>query len=87
MAKRPLDSSGFLSDVGTMIFLSISVFLRIFGYISVAAAAASSCSSPQVLNLPLRDIQVVPDIEDSYMRGIALKAGNPAQSLVVLPWA
>jgi hypothetical protein len=50
------------------------------------ASAASSCG-PQVLSLPIQDVQVIPSIPDSFMRGIPLRAGTPAQDLVVLPWA
>lgn len=68
--------------------VSLLVCLRLFVpiYASVSLAA-SSCGLPQVMSLPLRDIQVLPDIKDSYMRGVALKAGNPGQDLAVLPWA
>jgi hypothetical protein len=69
-----------------MISMCVRLFLCVPFY-AIVSLAASSCGSPQVVSLPLRDIQVLPDIKDSYMRGIALKAGNPAQDLVVLPWA
>ncbi|KAI2625072.1 acid protease [Hypoxylon sp. NC1633] len=36
--------------------------------------------------LPVRDVQVVPDIPDSFMRGIAATIGTPPQNIVLLPW-
>ncbi|KAF5871175.1 uncharacterized protein Bfra_007689 [Botrytis fragariae] len=39
------------------------------------------------ISLPLKDVQVLPDIGDSYIRGIPIKFGDPAQHTVILPWA
>ncbi|KAH8819858.1 aspartic peptidase domain-containing protein [Xylogone sp. PMI_703] len=46
----------------------------------------TSCGS-KVVSLPLKDVQVLPDIENSLMRGIPAKVGTPSQDIVVLPWA
>ncbi|KAK7990241.1 hypothetical protein PG990_014521 [Apiospora arundinis] len=49
-------------------------------------AAASKCYA-QPVALPLKDIQVLPKVKGSYMRGIPVKVGTPPQDLVVMPWA
>lgn len=54
--------------------------------LSVVSVAATMCDLP-VLSLPLRDVQVLPSVKDSYMRGIPLQVGTATQDLVVLPWA
>ncbi|KAH6950765.1 aspartic peptidase domain-containing protein [Fusarium avenaceum] len=59
-------------------FLPILLFLR--------EAIASSCDA-EPLVLPIRSVQVYPDIKDSYMIGIPAEIGTPPQNLVLLPWA
>lgn len=49
-------------------------------------ALASSCDA-EPLVLPIRDIQVLSENKESYMRGIAAQVGTPPQNLVLLPWA
>ncbi|KAH8666479.1 aspartic peptidase domain-containing protein [Xylariales sp. PMI_506] len=49
-------------------------------------AEATSCNF-QPVSLPLKDIQVLPDIANSFMRGIPVTIGSPPQDIVVLPWA
>ncbi|KAM0193010.1 hypothetical protein ACHAPI_007959 [Fusarium lateritium] len=59
-------------------FLATLLFLR--------EASASSCDA-EPLVLPIRSVQVYPDIKDSYMIGIPAEVGTPPQNLVLLPWA
>ena len=59
-------------------FLLTLVFLR--------EAVASSCDV-EPLVLPLQDVQVLPDVPNSFMKGIPAKIGTPPQNLVLLPWA
>ncbi|KAL6920518.1 hypothetical protein FSST1_004544 [Fusarium sambucinum] len=58
--------------------LPILLFLR--------ATFASSCDA-QPLVLPIRDVQILADNEESLMRGIAGQVGTPPQNVVLLPWA
>ena len=37
--------------------------------------------------LPITDVQVVPSISDSLMKGIPAKIGTPPQNIVLLPWS
>ncbi|KAI1270375.1 aspartic peptidase domain-containing protein [Xylariaceae sp. FL1019] len=46
-----------------------------------------ACTDITPLQLPITDIQVLPNIPDSYMRGIKAGVGDPVQDIVVLPWA
>ncbi|KAF5655264.1 hypothetical protein FCIRC_13909 [Fusarium circinatum] len=48
--------------------------------------AFASCDA-EPLVLPLQDVQVLPDVPSSFMRGIPAKIGTPPQDLVLLPWA
>ncbi|GKT45017.1 uncharacterized protein ColSpa_05198 [Colletotrichum spaethianum] len=48
--------------------------------------ALASCDFEPVA-LPIQDVQVDPDIPNSFMRGIPAKIGTPAQDIVMLPWA
>lgn len=66
--------------------VGVSDLVFLFLSTSLSVASASSCG-PSVFALPLQDIQVLPEVKDSFMRGISLRAGSPAQNLVVLPWA
>ncbi|KAF5538497.1 hypothetical protein FMEXI_9366 [Fusarium mexicanum] len=59
-------------------FLLTLVFLR--------EAFASSCDA-EPLVLPLQDVQVLPDVANSFMKGIPAKIGTPPQNVVLLPWA
>lgn len=45
----------------------------------------ATCGSP--LALPITDVQVVPSIPNSFMKGIPTKIGTPPQDIVLLPWA
>lgn len=36
--------------------------------------------------LDLTDVQVFPDVEGSFMRGIPATVGDPPQHIVLLPW-
>ncbi|KAI9166491.1 hypothetical protein HJFPF1_02593 [Paramyrothecium foliicola] len=53
---------------------------------SVARAYGSPNCKAEPIELPIRDIQVLPDIKDSLMKGVAAKVGTPPQNLVLLPW-
>lgn len=51
-----------------------------------ATLALASCDVEPVA-LPIQDVQVDPNVPDSYMRGIPAKLGTPSQDIVMLPWA
>ncbi|KAK8104417.1 uncharacterized protein PG998_011450 [Apiospora kogelbergensis] len=72
--------------------LSIRLSVVTLGSLSqLSFAAAAAASAPkcdfQPVALPLKDVQVLPRVKDSYMRGIPIKVGTPPQDLVVMPWA
>lgn len=48
---------------------------------------SESCESLEPLQLAITDIQVISNILDSYMRGVAAKIGPSEQDIVLLPWA
>lgn len=52
----------------------------------LALANSSPCRDIAPIQLPVTDIQVLPDVPDSFMRGIAAKLGTPSQDIVMLPW-
>ena len=39
------------------------------------------------LELPLTDVQILPSVKDSLVRGIPATVGSPAQKIVLLPWS
>ncbi|PHH81257.1 hypothetical protein CDD83_3633 [Cordyceps sp. RAO-2017] len=47
--------------------------------------AASPCRR-QLLQLPIKDVRVYPDVAHSFMTGIPAKIGTPPQDVVLLPW-
>ncbi|KNB10917.1 hypothetical protein FOXG_20431 [Fusarium oxysporum f. sp. lycopersici 4287] len=49
-------------------------------------AIASPCDA-EPLVLHLRDVQVLPGVPNSFMKGIPAEIGTPPQNLVLLPWA
>lgn len=51
----------------------------------VRMAFASSCDA-EPLVLPLQDVQVLPDVSDTFMKGIPAEIGTPPQNIVLLPW-
>ncbi|KAJ0370495.1 hypothetical protein COL26b_010065 [Colletotrichum chrysophilum] len=51
-----------------------------------ATLALASCDVEPVA-LPIQDVQVDPNVPDSYMRGMPAKLGTPSQNIVMLPWA
>ncbi|WZH40933.1 aspartic peptidase domain-containing protein [Fusarium acuminatum] len=51
-----------------------------------SVACASPCDS-EPLSLPIRDVQILPNVKKSLMTGIPAKIGSPEQSIVLLPWA
>ncbi|CEI69272.1 hypothetical protein FVEN_g3977 [Fusarium venenatum] len=53
---------------------------------AVAVNCVSHCDT-EPLSLPIRDVQVLPNVEKSLMRGIPATIGSPSQSIVLLPWA
>ncbi|KAF4976241.1 hypothetical protein FZEAL_7063 [Fusarium zealandicum] len=53
---------------------------------SCEVRCASPCDTTP-LSLPIRDVQVDPQIDDSFMRGIPATVGTPAHDIVLLPWA
>lgn len=38
------------------------------------------------ISLRLEDVQVLPDIKSSFMRGIPAKIGSSEQDILLLPW-
>jgi hypothetical protein len=54
--------------------------------LTVGAHAELNCSADPIV-LPIRDVQVLSDVKDSFMKGIAAKVGSPEQDVVLLPWA
>ncbi|KAF4333542.1 hypothetical protein FBEOM_12654 [Fusarium beomiforme] len=62
------------------------MFHFLFTFLFLRAAFASSCDA-EPLVLPLQDVQVLPDVPNSYMKGVAAEIGTPPQNLVLLPWA
>lgn len=55
-------------------------------FLLIPVRAASICDA-EPLVLTIQDVQVLPDVQDSYMKGIAAQIGSPAQDIVLLPWA
>lgn len=59
-------------------------------YILFVALAApvctTTCGEAGLFQLPIRDVQVLPNVSDSFMKGIALSVGTPPQDIVLLPW-
>ncbi|CAJ2503101.1 Uu.00g104950.m01.CDS01 [Anthostomella pinea] len=64
----------------TVLFLVLQVLLV------TSPVIATSCDDIRPLQLPIKDIQVLPKIPDSFMRGIQASIGTPPQDIVVLPW-
>ncbi len=62
--------------------VGVAVFLAF----TAARAGAVSCNS-QPIALPIRDVQVLPNVANSFMKGIPVRVGSPLQDLAVLPWA
>ncbi|GKU08597.1 unnamed protein product [Fusarium langsethiae] len=52
---------------------------------AVAVNCASHCDT-EPLFLPIRDVQVLPNVEKSFMKGIPATIGEPSQNIVLLPW-
>lgn len=48
--------------------------------------ATAQCNSTPI-SIPIQDVQVLPEIEGSYMTGIRAQVGSPAQDILLLPWA
>lgn len=55
-------------------------------FLLIPVRAASICDA-EPLVLTIQDVQVLPDVQDSYMKGIAAQIGSPVQDIVLLPWA
>ena len=49
-------------------------------------AGASECTA-NAFALPIKDVQVDPSIDDSYIIGILASVGTPERNVVLLPWA
>ncbi|KAM5343232.1 hypothetical protein ACJ41O_014198 [Fusarium nematophilum] len=54
--------------------------------LAIPAKCASPCDA-EPLALPIRDVQVIPEVEGSFIKGIPAKIGSPEQDVVLLPWA
>lgn len=60
--------------------LAILIFYHGIGTLATACL-------PQPFAVPIREVQVYPDIADSYMIGIPAKIGSrPEQDIVLAPW-
>ncbi|KAM0553327.1 hypothetical protein ACHAPJ_007340 [Fusarium lateritium] len=60
---------------------------RLLPLLLVASASCASLCDTEPLSLPLRDVQVLPNVKNSFMTGIPAKVGSPEQDIVLLPWA
>ncbi|KAI1452190.1 acid protease [Annulohypoxylon moriforme] len=47
---------------------------------------ATKCDETSPIQVPIRDVQVLPDVPNSFMKGIAASVGTPPQNIVLLPW-
>lgn len=63
----------------------MSQLLLLLPLVAIAYGELNCDADP--IALPIRDVQVLSDVEDSYMKGIAAKVGTPSQDIVLLPWA
>ncbi|KAH6867716.1 aspartic peptidase domain-containing protein [Thelonectria olida] len=47
------------------------------------------CASPYDLERapPIRDVQVIPEVDDSFIKRIPARIGSPEQDIVIMPWA
>lgn len=63
---------------------SIRYLLAVALVLSTAAGEAECDFEP--ISLALTDVQVLPDVKDSFMRGIPAKIGSPEQNIILLPW-
>ncbi|KAF4947653.1 hypothetical protein FSARC_13914 [Fusarium sarcochroum] len=54
--------------------------------LAVSASCASLCDT-KPLSLPIRDVQILPNVKNSFMTGIPAKVGSREQDIVLLPWA
>ncbi|KAI1760425.1 acid protease [Hypoxylon sp. FL1150] len=52
----------------------------------VAPVCTTTCEEVSPFQLPIKDVQVLPNISESFMRGISLSVGTPPQDIVLLPW-
>lgn len=59
---------------------------RLYLLLAIPAIHALSCNVDPLV-LPIQDVQVIPDIDDSLIRGIPAKIGSEEQDIVLLPWA
>lgn len=64
----------------SLLLLLLPLFLQFF------EVKSESCGNSTPLHLPLRDVQVLSDVQGSYMRGISAKIGTPEQDIVLIPW-
>lgn len=49
------------------------------------AISSSECDF-EPISLALTDVQVLPKVKGSFMRGIRTTIGSPGQEIVMLPW-
>ncbi|KAM7194042.1 Aspartic peptidase domain containing protein [Naviculisporaceae sp. PSN 640] len=69
----------------SLLLVSILLAARARAVLGATPACESATASP--LALPITDVQVLPSVGDSFMRGIPARIGTPPQDIVVLPWA
>ncbi|KAI1154307.1 acid protease [Nemania diffusa] len=49
-------------------------------------ASAMSCGDIEPLAFPITDVQIIPNITNSFTKGIQAGVGTPRQNIVFLPW-
>lgn len=68
-------------------FLLVSILLAARARHVLGATPACESATATPLALPITDVQVLPSIPDSFMRGIPARIGTPPQDIVLLPWS
>lgn len=58
-------------------------FFDVFFFISLTVA--SPCDD-EPLSFPIKDVQVDPNVTNSFIKGIPAQIGNPPQDVVLMPW-
>ncbi|KAI0885840.1 acid protease [Annulohypoxylon maeteangense] len=64
--------------------MELVLFLQSAALVVTVHATQFDEMSP--FQVPIRDVQVLPDIPNSFMKGIAATVGEPPQNIVLLPW-
>ncbi|KAI1088798.1 acid protease [Rostrohypoxylon terebratum] len=54
--------------------------------IPILTVYATQCNEIRPFQVPIRDVQVIPENPSSFMQGIPATIGTPPQDIVLLPW-